>query len=347
MVFELTDELITYDPSDERLVIDCISNLLLGYYESSHMLMASPIVCSFFAQLITEDRAAKALYHLGNNNNIQPDVLWTIKIRLDNNLVDLSTELPISFFQKTKSIQPAILLCENLLDTKFYIRLCKEYHYHDNISIYGMMGGGQTTKDVFKSLRKERQIALTILDSDIRYPGCPIGGTAQKVSICNKNQLAFTGLYILNVHEIENLIPSDFLKEHCIKDAKKFIGRLLSKNLISYLRYYDIKYGMITKDVVATPGLKSYAEQLYDDLYPSSKGAFGGHLAICINNDKLAAKNQQALPGVFPAIKSSMLEDFLNSSSTISRADIFEPDRRYIADLIYTYACARGRDVIM
>lgn len=346
MVLELTDELIAYDDSDERLVVECISNLLLGYYESNHFLLASELFCSYFSGLISEGRVSRALNHLRNNNGVYPDVMWTKKVRLDKNVTKGDDDLPISFFQKTVSIQPSVLLCENFLDVKFYTRLCEEYHSAYGLALNGMMGGGQTTKDVFRKLRRSNQISLTIVDSDIKYPGAPKGATASGVESINANRLAHVGLYVLNVHEVENLIPFDCLYEHSYKGkAKVFMRKLKAKGLYKYIQYYDVKHGFRTKDVKDSAGLKSYAEQLYNDIFPKSKGKFSKFLKECQTKDDESGREGKA--GVFPALRCDMLDKFLECSNQISQSDIFEPERKHIADLVYTYACARSKDVIM
>ena len=149
------------------------------------------------------------------------------------------------------------------------------------------------------------------------------------------------------MHEVENLIPFDYLEHHCSKSAKTFLSKIKNRSLFSYMMYYDIKYGIRCQDVNTVSGLYHYAERLYNDIYPASKGKFKMHVKSCnIKNQKALNRN---LPqyGVFPGVKSTILCEFLDKRNTISRSDIFEPERRHIADLLFTYSCARDNDIIM
>ena len=41
MLFELTDTLLSYEPTEKEKVITGVTNLLIGYYEGNHLLIIS------------------------------------------------------------------------------------------------------------------------------------------------------------------------------------------------------------------------------------------------------------------------------------------------------------------
>lgn len=347
MVLELTDELLTYNPSDEQLVVDCISNLLLGYYESNHVLMASSLFCDYFKTLIKEDRAKRALQHLSNNNAYLPNVLWTMKVRLNPDKDVSKHEISLLFFCKTSSVQPSILLCENLNDATFYKNLCAHYYYQNAHVMDGYLGGGDTTYTLHKALKGRNRLALTILDSDSKYPGCDIGGTAKKVRKADRRPVSHVMHYIIKVHEIENLIPFPFIERASCKDGQLFLRQLKDHNVLGkYLGYYDVKKGIPTIDDVNT-GFNKFAKDIYTDIYGSKNGTYEQYVSQCKIKDKKNFKNNIPPCGLFPKLRADMLDRFIDSKPIIySYNDSIEPERKYIADLIYTVSCARDNNPI-
>ena len=338
MVFELTDELAKYKPEQQDLLSKCLENLLLGFYEGNLILIISRPLCAFFRakNLVKSDRALWALHYIEERGGFIPQVLWYIKIVLDN--PDISKhELDCTFFAETKSVQPTSFLCENIDDVRFYMKLVSIYFPMTPIQAIYYHGGGGTTVDVFCELKRRKVVCLAILDSDIKYPKCKIGDTARRCEKKNKKKESYIKLKVLNVHEAENLVPLAFMKMHTHdKRGESFLEKMKQRGLLHLMRYYDIKKGIRKDRAMEDADYLSFCKDLYERLYPCRKNSFSTFLSQ-------KRKDEDRL---FPAIRVDILHKFYTDSGGPYPADYLESDRMEIANLVHTFVCCRGSDPI-
>lgn len=338
MVFELTNGLARCTKERLRALSLCISNLLVGYYEGNLILIASPLLCKFLEdrKLVKGYRERKALNYLKNNFGYRPNVLWHIRVVLDSPDVN-KHELDIDFFNKTESVQYASFLCEHLIDVHFYMRLARTYYPNSPMATIERCGGGGSTVDVLKSIKKRNVVCLVILDSDCKYPGAdrpPKGSTAFRCQQSYKKQRSNIHLQILDVHEIENLVPISYMCQNTNAEGLKFLKRLEKHNLLNQLTYYDVKLGIIKEDASKCPGLMSFAKYLYEAIYPERQ-SFDDYLNHKKDEDHL-----------HPALKSTMLSDFMDDRLKVYQPDIYDAYRKNIADIVHTFMCCRGFEPI-
>lgn len=329
MVFELTDELAKCPQSKRDALTVCISNLLLGYYEGNLYLIASSALCGYISanNLVEGARQKEALNHLLNNNGYRPDVLWHIRVVLENAEVE-KHELDISFFGKTESIQPTFMLCENLEDIRFYLKQTKYYHPNSPMVVNEYHGGGGSTVDVFKVLKRRNIVCLVILDSDIRFPGCEKGETASRCVNNYQNKCANIEVKVLPVHEAENLVPISFMLKNTDVYGVRFLTRLKKKKYTEVLVYYDVKEGISKEKTDEFQDYKKFAKIMYEKL--NTRNKFDAYYKILKKNDL-----------VFPKLNKDMLSLY-NSNSVFGMNDELESYRKEIADLVYTFLCCRG-----
>lgn len=337
MVIELTDGLAQYKDEHVNALKICLSNLLLGYYESNLILIASVALCRFIKdrKLIEGQRQLSALNYLQSRNNFIPNVLWRFKVVLDQPVIT-NHELSIDFFKTTESIQPASFLCENLDDIRFYIKEARCFYPDCQMAFQNQQGGGDTTYDVFKLLIKRNSFCLVIVDSDIKYPDCPMGRTAARFNDNYKKNLTNIVVKILPVHEAENLVPFSFMKSHSQSTGFTFIRKLEKRGLLGQMVYYDVKNGIIKSKTEEDAQYKEYARDLYTIVYPHNRNGFDAFYAHKQNTDYL-----------FPKINDNLLSDFIDNNSTIYNGDEFDVFRKEIADLVCTFMCCREKDPIL
>lgn len=333
MVFELTDELASCPQAKKKELTVCISNLLLGYYEGNLYLMASTALCGYISanHLVEGVRQNAALNHLLNNNGYCPNVLWHIRVVLENADVE-KHELDISFFGKTESIQPTIMLCENLEDIRFYLKQTRYYHPNSPMVVNGHHGGGGTTVDVFKVLKGHNVVCLVILDSDIKFPGCGMGETARRCVNNYQNKSTNIEVKVLPVHEAENLVPISFMLRHTDADGVRFLKRLKKKDYTEALVYYDVKEGISKEKTNEFVDYKMFAKTMYEKLYTNCK--FDAYYKL---------KKKKDL--VFPKLNKDILSLY-NNDSVFGMNDELESYRKEITDLVFTFLCSRGTDPI-
>ena len=336
MVFELTDELARCPQSKRGALTVCISNLLLGYYEGNLYLTASSALCGFISanHLVEGVRQNAALNHLLNNNGYCPNVLWHIKVVLENADVE-NHELDISFFGKTESIQPTSMLCENLQEIHFYSKQARYYHPLSPMRVNKRHGGGGTTVDVFKDIKRHNLVCLVLLDSDVKYPGCSMGDTARRCVHNYQSKLANIEVKVLPVHEAENLVPVSFMLSNSCSRGVQLLKRLEKRGVLDCLVYYDVKEGITKEKAMESKKYKEFARFIFQKTNPRNPNGFDAYFDLKDDKDFLYSK-----------LNPDMLSLFIQDKSTSYQHDELDVYRKEIADLVYTFLCCRGTDPI-
>ena len=345
MIFELTDSLINERVIESKTHRQSLHNLFLGYEEGNLILSMSPDLLDFLGGGLDDTLSKRVINRLQNSVLAHYDVLWQTKVVLENPDLD-KHELSIDFFQKSSAIQPPILLCENLDDTRFYFALCEKYVGNDIINTKnGQGGGGSSIADSLeKIVNSKDKFCLCIVDSDVKYPGCGDGGTY--VAILNKNLERHPSyeVFKLSVHEVENLIPISIISKY-IKDKK---NRVFSKRLMEVdnngdiLKYYDIKAGVKLSAIKRNAGYYQFASNLFERLKKrKDRQSFEEHLVVLDRNK---------IDEVFAPLCPSILDTFLNVDVRYNErfvyCDYLREEWGKIKDIIVTFFCARQSDPI-
>ena len=345
MVFELTDTLM-----NEAVVNDAdrrrsLSNLFIGYEEGSLLLSASPELLDYLSENLKDSFSQRIINHLQHKVLAHFNVMWQTRVVLENPNVN-NHEISIDFFRRSSSIQPPTVLCENLDDTKFYFSLCKEYFGEAYINTTNGRGaGGSSIADELEDIiNKNDRFCLCIVDSDIKYPNAPVGGTFK--SIINKHLVPSPTYAVckLNVHEIENLIPIQEISPH-IKDngVRKFAGHLSRiDNQGDVLFYYDIKEGIKLSMIQGNPDYYSYASLIYHRLNPrTNQTAFNLYI------QSLSSKNKEC---VFPPLCPGALGAFLRRNPQRKHrfvyCDYLRNEWGRVKEHIVTFLCCRQNEPI-
>ena len=344
MLLNLDDSLLETEDLERRdKIADCISNILLGFYEANILVQASDELYDFYEPFVTDNRAKRALAYLKANNSYAYDIEPFNVVNKEPKKVKTSQrEMSIFFFEKTISVQKAIILGENANDASFYGYLAHNYYPNVRLSYQKAGGGGSTTSDVLVEIQKQNErFCLVIADSDKRYPNAPMGGTAESVGKVWNRNLTQIGVYTIAVHEVENLLPVGFVKKksETNKEARIFLSKLLkSKNLKFYWRYYDIKEGVCISEIESSADYYSFAEKLYKEVY-GTKQSFEKYLAQL----KLPKKEKK----VFPIIRGDLLDKFVSLKELDKikfPMTLFVQECKDIAQKVVEFACCRSND---
>lgn len=240
-------------------------------------------------------------------------------------------------------INKSNLICENLSDCKFFCYIAEVYRRKKsltniNIELNRINGGGTTISEVHKDKRLNKEISLTIVDSDQKYYNAPKGETLKKILKENKVPSPMNEIFPLYVHEIENLIPIKMIEnyyknksEENQTDLIEFLKKLnINRFEESPLAYFDMKKGISIQKWRDNLQYKEYWEKIimnigfeYDDQKEIIKG-FGEHLMRKINDflDKEIDKEE-------------FFEENIDNYMTKTWKDI--------GRTIYSYGCARKR----
>lgn len=138
------------------------------------------------------------------------------------------------------------IYCENVEDSNFYMNIFEALSNGKNrVYIKKDAYGGGNIATVEHRI-KQGDILLCICDSDKKYADDSNGGTSDKmINAFLSNRHHYSYYYILNVREIENLIPYSFLQStNVIKDAEvcKLID-VLNKCSEDTIDFFDVKSG--------------------------------------------------------------------------------------------------------
>lgn len=332
---------MNYSRDQENVVFQGLSNLLKGYEEGNLVLMASYELCEFFVHVLKNERDKVVMNYLGNHNAFSYSTNWnTVVVIKDAD--PQKHEIEISFFDSTSKIQPPTLLCENLNDSQFYYKLCS-YLSGNSENINGKNirgGGGSTLADELENIVLHNDsFCLAIVDSDEKYPNCPSGGTYKAVMDKTLDLGANNFIYKINVHEIENLVPSSYLLGCTRKNKKsnRFVQKILSlSNKDEILKYYDIKDGISFSAIQSNPEYYAFAEMIYNSFLPKNhKEEFKNYLC-----------KMKKTGYVFPSINSKLLEYFLNKPD-FSKSDYYlQQEYKNIKNIVFTFLCSRVDDPI-
>lgn len=229
MMISLISPLKNYDFSDPRK-ISAIENILKSYGESKHIVFSSrALLDSIIANeksfgVNTRTYAINARKFLSDSINILNSVSYYIEINIDVDDLkeevvyledDKKVKLTVGYdrFVDSSITQSTSVLCEDIDDVSFYEKIARFYTEKEKLSSMGMSynainGGGANTKKNFDAISDKGNICLCIVDNDKKHPKSPLGGTCRPFK--NIKYLNKSRVIILDVHEIESLIP-DFL----------------------------------------------------------------------------------------------------------------------------------------
>lgn len=352
MLFELSDELINYPAAEEHKVLDSISNLLIGYYEGNHLLMSSESFCDRFKNKIEDSRARSALHYLENHLSYSYDVDWHVKVLL-RNADPNKHEIDLFFFEKTSAIQPARVIGEHINDAYFYYYvMCSMINITDiveNTSYIPDLGGGSSSLDKIDFLfRNNDSINLAIFDSDKKYPNDGNKDRmSEKLSKKYRNKKVNIGIEIINVMEVENLIPLSFiLKIH--KDKANILKRINIACPV-FLNYYDFKNGIYYNGDLKN---QKYNVHIRDWYNTASRGKDDFDKFI----EREKSKSSEEPICIFPSIGKQILKSFVEQANVKHPNNIkyglLDGDVRLInewnriARIMYTFTCSRKNDPI-
>ncbi|MTC47208.1 hypothetical protein GKR71_15370 [Providencia sp. wls1922] len=253
-----------------------IENILRSFSERKHLVIANK---NFFETIIHENDgiysqsskniASNALSSLMEYRAILQMVSFHIDVDFeiqDSSFkwIDLGKNYKFScgplYFHDSGQLQKTKIVCENPSDSDFFKIIANFYAQNANlsqcaISFTAINGGGGSTKDTFERITINNEITYCIVDNDKKHPLAPSGGTSAQFG---KFKFQSSGcVEILDVHEIESLIPLDtienVLKELNLlekrKDSLNFFKEICSINENTKF-YFDHKKGFNLKSAI-------------------------------------------------------------------------------------------------
>lgn len=270
MILYLTDSLRINKEDDPALFArykHCIRNIANSVIEGNHILRGDyDILCDCCKMFEGDDEFYIFFKGLINNYptlTVPPDITYYIEVVKENpfeRVVDRCTvsQRVIDDFYMADSLLCCQLVCEDENDCMFY-RFVAEWYLKKEHLLYNLKmsdeggGGGRTIDKVTKHLGNNR-ICICIVDTDQKYPEMAIN---DKSRACKKldNKICGYRCLIINVHEIENILPLNYIDDLISKDNRyKWEMCKIFKRHFDYLSrseqreeilpYFDYKKGI-------------------------------------------------------------------------------------------------------
>lgn len=290
---------------DEPETIPALENLANAVREGKHFVISDRKTLKIITQCQDLSKTTRAIYTILYNKfselrsylSVVTRYIEIINPCLEPKLSSLSgkeiIQVPLGFFENTESIQKTILLCENIRDTSFYQTIARVYVIWKNTNINIKLefeprgGGGNTINTEYEHIqRNTKRLCLCILDSDRISPEGKLGSTAARIYQNQNSKFFRTTFLILDVYEIENLIPNSILLKICsgnrqLEEALKRIEQLQEIRGDQIKHFLDIKQGTLMYKIFNSTNPK-------DKLFWKSHILKVNTILNCINQDCLA-----------------------------------------------------------
>ena len=360
MLIYLTNSLITDHPETATQIKKCVRNLCIAYEESKHLLLGDYDVIEWCASQLMDDTCQIVLNKLKNEyaTSAIPSTIteyvevgnWETKEKMEINGIIIH-KVPFSFFTDSMCCQKADVIVEDENDFGFYIHVLKWYisGMRYNTSFKTVHGGGSLMGRTISTNLENERIALAFVDTDVRFPGDIIKENST-CDNCKKAQRevedkSIFHLHILDLHEIENLLPLDIVTslDWNQEDLRHFRYIMNADLNGSILRYFDIKRG-ITKnnELINNPAYLNFAEVCFTHNPELSNG-----LTFAEKIDNLA-ENGIVYPRLGRPLKKVI--DYFNNNdithSTFSLLPFQEIEWRNIGQNLLNFGIARTREAL-
>ncbi|MBV7515046.1 hypothetical protein [Pseudomonas sp. PDM25] len=164
-------------------------------------------------------------------------------------------KIPIDSFIKLNFQSSSEVVFEDINDNLIYTAVAEWYaknvlnNKYLSLTYKKVQGGGNRTYAVYKEKQQEGEtFCLCITDSDKKYPTDTAGDTSALVREVEDTSMPLSYHLDLDFHEIENLLPLNFLEENSgTAEAKQIISTLKIAETNGYPEaklYWDYKKGL-------------------------------------------------------------------------------------------------------
>lgn len=324
MLFNLTDSILDKNINIQKRnrAVRLIAN---SVFEKKHMLEGPMDVLDYFCNVFSNDVDIQSvfIYLVDNYAFLYPTA---IKRRIDvvskvtqryrkEEEVDVY-EVSIDELQDSSYLQGTLIIGENDTDCKFYKKVLSWFisiHLGLNINfdLNPELGGGRTTENVISSKIGKHSIFVSIVETDIKYPGCPQGDTSRACKKYeNKNKWNYKH-FVIPVQEIENLIPPNYIRRGYFNKSIQFHVdkyEFIYKNKPNLLKFFDLKKGIRESDLKNADYMKFAQECCSCD---KSITNFQQH---CSDVHKQNLLNPNPIVYIYPPLRSDILELVLNDT---------------------------------
>ncbi len=353
MLFVLSNELLTASSDVQKTKVErAVKYIATAVFESKHLLSGSLEVLGYFKEIFCADSDLYSLFSTLENNFYSTSFDFiTRKVEM---VIDVSIpkrieedieifQVSVDDFQDSARCQKTIVLGEDFNDCNFFNYILNWYLKRLNFNIHCEFdkdnGGGVNIQKSINNHLKNNKILFSIIDTDRRYPNGPVGKTYEECKKYINKEKGIFKLIALDVQEIENLMPFNFLDnkvysgEHAAKKVKFDLLRLHNPNL---LQYFDIKKGIKKEKAEEDILYKNFAKECCN--CDSEIVDFEVHYGQIANGDYVYPP--------FSRILNLIEEDLKQKIDCVDLLDFQEQNWIKIAQNMINFTCARNKEAL-
>lgn len=254
----------------------------------------------------------------------------------------------------------SLMVAENEEDIEFY-KFVGQYFVKKtglgnlNINFEGKNGGGSTISNVLERIISEKnRMCLCIVDSDRKYKDASPGDTMQRIINVTQGIVQdYFEVLLLEMHEIENIIPLSVLENVVNENNLETKGLLFLKYLIdcdntlnSPVFYFDLKKGILKNSFILDEGADKEKKKKYEKrgLYRQYWKKYIKEYGIKIDDDS----DRILVNGFCERILRYSLEYLhrMSCNDKLNLIEVEEPIQQVwekIGEKVYCWGCIGGR----
>lgn len=274
MIIYLTDELIQKCNLNANTPthLDFFEKLAYNRQRGKYFLLGTRNILKYLSQNTRLNETAKSVFrNILSNFPIESSILQTINFKItigtSNSYSNNEIMLDIDNLSEDSLDQYNNLLLENSTDSFIYEKITTFYKKEIGQSSLDFKwdirnGGGTDIKVQFDELIQRNNIyTFCIIDSDKVAQSAPLGATSAKFN-SNTDNTIWGSFHIIDVHEIENLIPKkvyiDYINSK--NDTNLNMNLEILEGESSLINFLDLKKGLTKRKInLFSPDIK----QLY------------------------------------------------------------------------------------
>lgn len=286
MLFYLDDSLIVDKGNQEYVPIQkSVHKLALQAVEANHLLLGDVKAILHFRDIFKEDVIVGPLFQMLASNmaiyTVPSSVTFYMEVirgacnqRVEGNVTICQIEY--THFSTFEASGKTMVIGEDLNDVKIFEHILKWFinrtrsnlHY----SLHPLGGSGRNIYRVVQNELDSQHITICIVDTDMKHPNyTPAADSTYSLCLPIGNGVPYYKFVPLNVHEIENIIPLNYIDAFDIwingnpndqRNKRAFDQlRAFANDL---LPYFDYKKGIHKNtDLTTNPFYFAYAERCF------------------------------------------------------------------------------------
>lgn len=287
MLFYLDNSLIVDAGHQEfKPILKSVHNLATQAVEGNHLLLGDVEVIDHFRNIFENDIIVGQLFRkIASNmaiNTVPSSVTFYMEVIRGANSQRAVGGVAIYqmnyiHFSTLDSCGQTMAIGEDLNDVKVFEHILKWFinrtHTNLHYSLHRLGGNGKNINRVVQNELNSKHITICIIDTDMKHPNyAPDPNSTYALCLPIGNGVPYYKFIPLNVHEIENIIPFNYIDTFDVWTTGGTANDVRNKRAFDFLRaqandilpYFDYKKGIHkTTELTSNADYSNYAEKCF------------------------------------------------------------------------------------